>query len=151
MPDVTAEVHVGEGVTLPVEAARIEAAVETVLAREHEGPAEVSVAFVGDAEISRLNLEYLSHEGPTDVISFALSRPGDPLVGDVYVGVEQAARQAAELGVPLAEELVRLAVHGTLHVLGYDHPEGEGREEAVMYARQEALLAEILGAGEADE
>lgn len=151
MPDVTVEVHVGEGVTLPIAAARIEAAVEAVLALEQAGPAEVSVAFVADPEIARLNQEYLSHTGPTDVISFALSRPGDPVVGDVYVGVDQAARQAVELGVPLPEELVRLAVHGTLHVLGYEHPEGEGREDSEMYVRQEALLAEILRAGGPDE
>ncbi len=61
------------------------------------------------------------------------------------MGVDQARRQAAELGVPLDEELVRLAVHGTLHVLGHDHPEGPGREESPMFALQEALVRAIRG------
>lgn len=151
MPDATVEVHVGEGVTLPIAAARVAAAVATVLEREGAGPARISLAFVADPEIARLNRDYLSHEGPTDVISFALSGPGEPVVGDVYVGAAQAARQAEELGVPLAEELLRLAVHGTLHVLGHDHPEGDEREGSQMYVRQEALLAEILGDGGARE
>jgi probable rRNA maturation factor len=63
----------------------------------------------------------------------------------VYVGAEQAARQAAEAGVGVGEELVRLAVHGTLHVLGHEHPEGDGREESPMFALQEALVREITG------
>jgi probable rRNA maturation factor len=63
------------------------------------------------------------------------------------VGAEQAARQAAELGVPLDEELLRLVIHGTLHVLGYDHPDSdEERAGSPMYRRQEALLTELLAA-----
>jgi probable rRNA maturation factor len=147
MPEASVQVHVAEDLRLPLDPRAIEDAVLTVLEREAPGPAELSIAFVRDAEIERLNLDYLSHEGPTDVISFPLSRPGEPVVGDVYVGAEQARRQAEELGVPLAEELLRLAVHGTLHVLGYDHPEGIDRDGSEMYVRQEALLSDILGGG----
>lgn len=150
MAAASVDVHVADGVTLPLAPEAVEAAVLTVLSSEAAGAAELSVAFVGDAEIERLNLEYLSHEGPTDVISFPLSRPDQPVVGDVYIGADQARRQADELGVPLAEELLRLAVHGTLHVLGYDHPEGADREGSEMYVRQEALLAEILAGGAGD-
>lgn len=147
MPEASVEVHVAEGLSLPLEPRSVEAAVLAVLQAEAPGPAEISIAFVGDTEIERLNFEYLSHQGPTDVISFPLSRPGAAVVGDVYIGAEQAGRQAEELGMPLAEELLRLAVHGTLHVLGYDHPEGADREGSEMYVRQEALLAEILAGG----
>ena len=103
-----------------------------------------AIAFLPDAEIARLNLEYLGHEGPTDVISFQLPDPGDRIVGDIYIGAEQAERQAAELGAGHGEELLRLAIHGTLHILGYEHPEDDGREESVMYHRQEELLAALL-------
>jgi probable rRNA maturation factor len=58
--------------------------------------------------------------------------------------VEQALRQAAEYGATPAEEVLRLAVHGTLHVLGYDHPEGADRASSEMFARQEALLRGFL-------
>jgi probable rRNA maturation factor len=137
-------VHVEEALAVPLEPARVEEAMRSVLRAEGVREAELSVAFVGDEQIAALNRDYLQHEGPTDVISFALHDPGQSVLGDVYVGVEQARRQAAELGVALQVELLRLAIHGTLHVLGYDHPEGEGREECPMYRRQEALLASIL-------
>jgi probable rRNA maturation factor len=108
---------------------------------------EVSVALVDDRAIADLNLVHLGCEGPTDVIAFALFEAGEPVVGDVYVGVEQAVRQAEEAGVTLEEELVRLVVHGTLHVLGLDHPDEAGaRPASPMYVRQEALVREVLGA-----
>ena len=139
------EASAGAGVVLPLPLGRVEEMVRHVLAQEEVGDAEMSVAFLDDAGMSRLNQHYLSHSGPTDVISFPLHAEGERPLGDIYVGAEQAARQAAELGVPVEEELLRLAVHGTLHVLGYDHPEGAGREECEMYRRQEALLASFLG------
>lgn len=140
------EVHVDPALSVPVAPERVEAAVRWVLAEEGAGEAELSVALVGDAEIAALNQQYLQHEGPTDVISFPLSEGGPLLVGDVYIGAEQALRQAAELGVAAEEELLRLAVHGTLHVLGHDHPEGE-RDGSPMYQRQEALLEAFLRHG----
>ena len=144
---IDVEVSVGEGVRAPVETARVEAAVRHVLRAEGVERAELSVALVGDREIASLNEGYLGHEGPTDVISFALHESGDPPLGDVYVCVDQAARQAADFGATVPEEVLRLAVHGTLHVLGYDHPEGEGRVESPMFARQEELLRQLLSAG----
>lgn len=133
------------GDELPVPLERVEAVVRHVLAHHRVEEAEISVAFLDDAAVARLNQDYLSHQGPTDVISFPLHAQGERPLGDIYVGAEQAARQAAELGVPVAEELLRLAVHGTLHVLGYDHPEEPGREESEMYRLQEELLASFLG------
>lgn len=148
MDELEVEVSVGEGVTPPVDPERVEAAVRHVLRAEGIGAAEISVALISDDEITSLNEEYLGHEGPTDVISFHLHDQGEPPLGDVYVGVDQAARQAPGFGVSVAEEVVRLAVHGTLHVLGYDHPGGEDRTASPMFLRQEALLREILSGGE---
>ncbi|MGI9038847.1 MAG: rRNA maturation RNase YbeY [Gemmatimonadota bacterium] len=105
--------------------------------------AEVSVTFVGDDEIAALNHEWLAREGPTDVIAFGLG--GSPLVGDVYVSLDTARRQADELGLALDEEVLRLVVHGVLHVAGWDHPDGEEREASEMYVLQERVLAAILG------
>jgi probable rRNA maturation factor len=142
-------VHVDEGLAVPLDSARVEAALERVLREEGVEAAELSVAFVDDDRIAALNREYLMHEGPTDVISFPLHASGQPVLGDVYVGVQQAERQARELGERFEVELLRLAVHGTLHVLGYDHPEGDEREQSPMYRRQEELLFLILGSGAA--
>jgi probable rRNA maturation factor len=147
MDEIDVAVNVGEGVEPPVDPERVEAAVRHVLREEGVEAGEISIALVDDATIAQLNQEYLSHEGPTDVISFALHGEGEDIIGDVYVDVDQARRQAAEFGATPAEEVLRLAVHGTLHVLGYDHPEGEERTGSEMFARQEALLKVFLAKG----
>ena len=127
--------------------AELEKAAWWTLREEDAAGATLSIALVSDATIGELNRQYLSRDGPTDVISFPLDGPGDRMVGDVYIGREQAERQAAEIGVTVREELIRLVVHGTLHVLGWDHPEdAAAREESAMYRRQEELVAGFLGA-----
>jgi len=145
---IDVSVHVDPSAGAAVDADSVAAAVEHVLRAEAVEAAEISVAFVGDDRIAALNREYLHHEGPTDVISFPLDAPeGQGILGDIYVGADQAARQAAEHAVPLNEEILRLAVHGVLHVLGYDHPDDGEREGSPMYIRQEQLLAAILENG----
>ena len=131
-----------------VDAARLQAAVAHTLAVEARDVVELSLTLLGDEEITELNRKYLGHDRPTDVISFTLGDAGD-LVGDVYLGVRQARRQAEEHGVPVTEELLRLAIHGTLHVLGYDHPEGEERYGSPMFERQEHILRTMLDAEDA--
>ncbi|MBX6362928.1 MAG: rRNA maturation RNase YbeY [Gemmatimonadetes bacterium] len=106
--------------------------------------AELSLTLLDDAGISELNERYLGHEGPTDVISFALHDEGEPPLGDVYIGHAEALRQARENGVPAAEELARLAIHGTLHVLGEEHPEGAERMDSPMWLTQERILRGVL-------
>lgn len=118
---------------------------KAVLAVGPHGPelSEVSLTLLSDEDIRDLNRQYLGHDRVTDVISFGLDAL-DGLTGDIYIGYEQAARQAEDEGVTLAEELVRLAVHGTLHVLGWDHPEGPERGESEMYRIQEALVRALM-------
>jgi len=106
--------------------------------------AELSITLLDDAEIAAMNHQFLDHDGPADVISFALYDDGEDPVGDVYVGYDQAVRQAAANGVDVAEELARLAVHGTLHVLGHDHPEGPERLASAMWQLQETIVAGVL-------
>ena len=106
--------------------------------------AEISLALLADSEMQELNLRHLGKDSTTDVISFSLGGEG-LVVGDVYVGFEQAIRQADELGIEVGEELARLAIHGTLHVLGYDHPEGPERSKSPMFQIQEQLLRNLLG------
>jgi len=122
-------------------------AVRLALREGAVGEGELSVTLLEDGAIQAMNREYLGHDRVTDVISFALHGSGQPVLGDVYLGVQQAERQSAEAGVPLPEELVRLAVHGTLHVLGHDHPPGEERLTSPMFQLQERLVEEILREG----
>ena len=134
-----------DGVRLPVARARVAAAVRLVLERERTRHAMVSVAFVSRAAITRLNREHLGHAGATDVISFALATPGNgdgPVIGDIYICPDVARDNARRFGTGVREELMRLAIHGTLHVLGYDHPETEEeRLRSEMWRRQERLVA----------
>ena len=131
-----------------VDADRLEQAVRHVLAREGVGEGEVSLTLLADPAMQDLNRRWLAHDRTTDVLSFALQGDGEPLLGDVYVGWEQAERQSAEHGVPLAEELVRLAVHGTLHLLGHDHPDAaDERPGSPFFQRQETLVTECLEKG----
>jgi probable rRNA maturation factor len=118
-------------------------AAEAALVARGVHDAELSVTLLGDRAIAALNAEWLRHDGPTDVIAFPLYEEGEPPVGDVYIGVRQAGRQAAALGVPVSEELARLAIHGTLHVLGFDHPAGADRVRSPMWREQERILASL--------
>jgi probable rRNA maturation factor len=136
----------------------IESAIcETVHTAFGKRPAEVELTLAGDAEMERLNFDHMGERGPTDVLSFPLhewsldgrqshlsdddgaSPPGQILLGDVVIDLDQALRQAAEGDWGVTEELVLLAIHGTLHLLGHDHAEMEEEE------RMRALEHQVLG------
>lgn len=138
-----AEVAVSLGGFTDVDGAALERAVRATLEEEGIRAGEISLALLDDEGIRALNARYLGEDRPTDVIAFSLGTTGSPL-GDVYIGTEQARRQADELGIALVEELVRLAVHGTLHVLGHDHPDGPERTRSPMFEIQERLVRRML-------
>jgi len=97
----------------------------------------LNVVFVNDKYIRALNKAYRDKDEPTDVLSFSYGP--DDLIGEVYVSVETAERQAKEHKHPLSDELIRLIVHGILHVHGYDH------EKEVDYKKMLAKEKEVLG------
>ena len=143
-------IHVAvDGIRAPLSRSRAQRVVESVLRAEKVRGALVSVAFVSDRSIASLNQRHLKHRGPTDVISFGFDRPtdADPVVGDIYIAPAVATRNAKARRAPAREEIVRLLVHGTLHVLGYEHPEGEDRETSAMWRRQEQLTRRLAKAG----
>jgi probable rRNA maturation factor len=127
-------------------------AVAAVLAREAvPAAAEVSVLLADDRRVRELNRAYRGKDSATNVLSFptgggaAASAPGPVrpvLLGDIAVALETTAREAAAAGQPLADHLVHLLVHGTLHLLGHDHEEDE--QALRMEAREVELLA-VLG------
>lgn len=127
-------------------ASLLERGVRAVLSREGFTEGEISITLLSDEEIQAMNQRWLGHDRVTDVIAFSLHESGGAPIGDVYVGLEQARRQAHERGMEPSEEWLRLVVHGTLHVLGYDHPEsGELRASSSMYRIQEEVVDELLG------
>ncbi len=105
---------------------------------------EVDITIVDDEEIHMLNRDYRNVDRPTDVLSFALDEESEEepeLLGDIIISAETASRQAEEFGHGLEREIVYLAVHGLLHLLGYDHMTDE--DKAVMRAKEEEALREI--------
>ena len=117
---------------------------------EISGEAEVSVTFMSDEEIQKVNAEYRDINEPTDVISFALeemsegevaviAQEGIPIaLGDIIISVDTALRQAGEYGHDINREIGFLALHGFLHLLGYDHLTEE--DEKKMFGRQKEIL-----------
>ena len=125
--------------------ATIAALAERVLRAEGARAARISVTFVDEAEMARLNWRHLRHRGPTDVITFALAPvPGAPLSGDAYICPAVAREHAAAHGVGVREETARLVVHAILHVLGYEHPEDESRVRSPMWLAQERYVRRFL-------
>ena len=135
------QVSVG-GRVLGLPASLVRRAVTTVLEGERR-QAVISNTFLGPTAMRRLNRRHKKHDRPTDVLSFPLGMPDGRLVGDIYVCRAVAAVQAKDAGISLREELVRIVVHGVLHVLGHDHPE-RNRERSVMWRRQERYVTRIL-------
>ena len=118
----------------------VRAAVGQVLHAEHRH-ARIGVTFLGKAQMRRLNAAVLRHDVPTDVISFPLPQPDGSVAGDICICRYVAARNARRHGSSVRRELLRLVVHGTLHVLGHDHPVGAARTRSPMWRLQERYLA----------
>lgn len=146
-------VQIDEPFVAHVDAADLVRAVAAALLAEDELDGEVTVVITSDEAVAELNQQYRDVAGPTDVLSFPAQDPTPGFIsapemaaylGDIIIALPFTQRQAAALGRPLRDELRLLAVHGTLHLLGYDHAEPD--EEAAMWARQDAVLA-ALAAG----
>lgn len=124
----------------------VSAAVEGALS--HMGRSgRISVTLVDDEEIHGINRDYRNVDRPTDVISFpseegeSIASIPDGFLGDIIISIPRAEAQAEEYGHSFKRELSFLAVHGTLHLLGYDHMTEE--EAAEMFGLQEDILKEM--------
>src|SRR5947209_15621969 len=106
---------------VPIDRARLREVARAVLDGEGVADAAVSLAFVDNPTIHRLNKQFLDHDEPTDVITFPLSGPGaKTLEGEVVVGAEIARARATEFGHDEEHELALYVIHGLLHLCGYD-------------------------------
>lgn len=152
------EIQVEEAYAGSVDAAGLQRAAEEALRQAGRKSAALTIAVTNDEEVHELNRTYLGIDAPTDVLSFAsqdvagdegvaLALPpelADELaayLGDIIIAFPYTERQAAAFGASLAAELRLLAVHGTLHLLGYDHDTPDA--EAEMWAAQNAVLVAL--------
>lgn len=128
------------------ETKEIERVLEIAIANQKLGQVEFNVIIVDNPYIHKLNKEYRNIDRETDVITFALEDTKDityenyRLLGDIYISIDKAKEQAILYEHSLKRELCFLAVHGFLHLLGYDHMEEQ--EEKVMFGLQEDILNE---------
>ncbi len=116
-----------------------------------DGSAEVSVSFVDNEQIHKLNKEYRDMDKPTDVLSFPQGENGvydkNPetgafVLGDIVISMEKAIEQAEEYGHTLQREIGYLTVHSMLHLMGYDHVDG-GVEAVRMREKEENVLTNL--------
>ncbi|CAH0229868.1 rRNA maturation RNase YbeY [Peribacillus sp. NPDC101481] len=116
-----------------------------------EKDTELSVTFVDNDRIREINKEYRNKDSATDVISFALEEMGEDeveivgaemprMLGDIIISIERTKEQAEEYGHSFDRELGFLALHGFLHLLGFDHMNEE--DEKVMFTKQKEILEE---------
>jgi probable rRNA maturation factor len=127
---------------VPVDRRHMREVVRAVLDGEGVGEAEISLAFVDNPTIHRLNRQFLQHDEPTDVLSFPLSEPKSrTLSGELVIGAEVALAQAAERGHDVQAELTLYVIHGLLHLCGHDdHDEAAA---ARMRERERRYLAQL--------
>lgn len=126
---------------VPIDRGRMREIVRAVLEGEGVADAEVSLAFVDNATIHRLNQRYLNHDEPTDVLSFPLSEPNAKrLAAELVIGAEVAQAQADSRGHDVQAELALYVIHGLLHLCGLDDKTDTGagamrqREQHYLHA-----------------
>ena len=153
----TVDIEVDEAYVAEVETGDIDSVIQATLRHAKVPAASLTVAITGDETVRSLNNEYRGVDAPTDVLSFAsqgqdatendagfvlpaeLAGEMAAYLGDIVIAFPYAAQQAGRFGNSVAAELRLLAVHGTLHLLGYDHDTPQS--EAAMWAAQDAILA----------
>jgi len=142
---VDVQVRAGDEAALPIE--RLRGAVTWVLARYLAPPQSgVAVVLTDDEEVRAMNQQYRGVDRPTDVLSFrgepalGLDDEEAPYLGDLIVALPTVERQAAEEGHSFSDELTLAVVHGTLHLMGYDH-DTAARQQAMWEVQAEALAA----------
>lgn len=123
------------------------AVIATLTQQQIAPPVGLTLVLTDDAQLQQLNRDYRRIDAPTDVLSFPAHLPDVAMpemasyLGDILISVPYAARQAADEGHSLINELQLLAVHGVLHLLGHDHMARD--EMAVMWAAQTAVLRRL--------
>ncbi|HDL18529.1 MAG TPA: rRNA maturation RNase YbeY [Bacteroidetes bacterium] len=123
----------------PVAAPKIKQVVKKICRNEKPGwDFELRIIFADDEQIHALNRTFLNHDYPTDVISFPLGEELNFSEGEIYIGLDRAMEQAAEYGVKFSGEVIRLIIHGVLHLMGYDDQTAD--ERRIMSQKEDQYL-----------
>jgi probable rRNA maturation factor len=109
-----------------------------IVLRGEKRSRDVNIVFIEDIEMRRINKQFRNKESTTDVLSFALEEKDDPLIGEIYISIPEARRNAAEQQHSFTKEILKLTAHGLLHLCGVHHPTSQKRE--IMAAKEEKYL-----------
>ncbi len=118
----------------------------SLLTRLGQADADIGIGFIGDTRMRRLNREYRKQDRTTDVLAFAYQEAPTGVMsplGDVVISMPAVRRQARALRCSLDEEVLRLLIHGVLHLVGYDHERGR-RHARIMQRKEAELLAAFI-------
>ena len=122
-----------------VSAARLRKAALTALSVLGRARAGLTIVLADDAKLGRLNRLYRGKKGPTDILSFATGDLAD--LGDIFISLKQARKKAAKRGMARADYLTLLAVHGVLHLCGFDHERTADAEK--MEKKENAIMRKL--------
>ncbi len=139
------DIQVDEGFGFPIEMELLEKAVCETLAEVGQANVGMAIVMTGDEQLQRLNKQYLGIDAPTDVLSFPADYQdpdsGERYLGDILISIPRAQAQAQANAQPVSAEILLLAVHGVLHLLGYDH--ADETETNIMWTLQARILARL--------
>lgn len=121
-------------------AGKIRKFLEKVILGEDKVPGDLNFIFTGDERLLEINIKFLGHDYYTDVISFVNSEGEIEISGEIYISIDTVGRNSEIYGVKRDEEVLRVMVHGILHLCGYTDTTDEERNK--MFWRQEILLEE---------
>ena len=121
-------------------AGKIRKFLEKVILGEDKVPGDLNFIFTGDERLLEINIKFLGHDYYTDVISFVNSEGAIEISGEIYISIDTVGRNSGIYGVKRDEEVLRVMVHGILHLCGYTDTTDEERNK--MFRRQEILLEE---------
>ena len=130
---------------ISVRAKTIQRVTQLILVQAGSPAAHLSVSLVGKTRMRSLNRTYRRRDYPTDVLAFPMGSTGEwtkVFLGDVVICIPVALAQASRFDNTTDQELLRLLIHGTLHLLGYDHEKSE-REAARMYRKEQAIFKKL--------
>jgi probable rRNA maturation factor len=140
MPTTNARIqfHILQKVSLE-ERTRLKQFIIDLFKKEKKKVTELQYVFCSDQHLLKINQQFLQHDFYTDIITFPLSDPGQPISGEIYISVDRVRENAAEFGNSLKKELHRVIFHGVLHLCGYK--DKSPRDEKLMRKMEDKYLA----------
>lgn len=115
--------------------------IQSAIKQEEKSLFSLSFIFCSDNYLHELNIQYLQHDTLTDVITFPYS--DDPIEGDIYISIDRISENAQQFGAEFQEELSRIMIHGTLHLIGYDDKTPEEKEKMTEMENKYLTLLQV--------